>query len=54
MRGFITGREVLQNGSTIFREFGPKCFFRCMWVLLSRKRTTFLEVAFQDQCSKRN
>lgn len=47
MRGLITGREVIRHTPTIVRHFGPRCYLRCMLALLSRKRTTFLEVAFQ-------
>ena len=45
MRGVITGREVVTHLGLIYREFGPCCVARCLWVLLSGKRTTFLEVA---------
>jgi len=45
MRGLITGREVIRNTPTIVKHFGPRCYLRCMLALLSRKPTTFLEVA---------
>ena len=45
MRGVITGREVLENLGLIYREFGPACLLRCLWVLLRGRSTTFLEVA---------
>jgi hypothetical protein len=45
MRGIITGRDVVTNLGLIYREFGPACVARCLWVLLSRRSTTFLEVA---------
>ena len=48
MRGIITGREVVRHGPTIVRHFGPRCYLRCLQALLSRKPTTFLEVAFRD------
>lgn len=48
MRGLITGREVIRHTPTIVRHFGPRCYLRCMLALLSRKKTTFLEVAFQE------
>jgi len=44
MRGVITGRDVMQNVGTIYREFGVRCLARCLWVLAIGKRTTFLEV----------
>ena len=45
MVGVITGREVVHNAGVICHEFGVGCFLRCMWVVASRKQTTFLEVA---------
>ncbi|WP_216609500.1 hypothetical protein, partial [Myxococcus xanthus] len=45
MRGIITGREVVANLGLIYREFGTGCVLRCLWVMLSGKTTTFLEVA---------
>jgi len=45
MRGVITGREVVANLGLIYREFGAGCVLRCLWVMLSGKTTTFLEVA---------
>ena len=49
MRGVITGREVLENLGIIYREFGATCLLRCLWVLLSGRSTTFLEVACQPE-----
>jgi hypothetical protein len=49
MRGLITGREVIRHTPTIVRHFGPRCYLRCMLALLSRRKTTFLEVAFQPE-----
>jgi hypothetical protein len=43
MRGIITGRDVVQNVGIIYREFGPRCLVRLLWVLLIGKQTTFLE-----------
>jgi hypothetical protein len=45
MRGVITGREVVSNLGVIYQEFGSSCVLRCLWVLVSGKPTTFLEVA---------
>ena len=45
MRGVITGRDVVTHLGLIYREFGTGCVARCLWVLLSRRSTTFLEVA---------
>jgi hypothetical protein len=47
MRGIITGRDVMQNVGIIYREFGPRCLVRCLWVLAIGKRTTFLDVISQ-------
>ena len=44
VRGVITNREVLQNLGLIYREFGVACLARCLWVVVTRKSTTFLEV----------
>jgi hypothetical protein len=48
MRGIITGSDVVQNIGIIYREFGPRCLVRCLWVLAIRKRTTFLDVISQS------
>ncbi|HZA50765.1 MAG TPA: hypothetical protein VE549_08490 [Myxococcaceae bacterium] len=45
MRGLITHREVLANFGLIWREFGPGCVARCLFALVTRRRTTFLAVA---------
>lgn len=44
MRGIITSRDVVQNVGIIFREFGVRCLARCLWVMATGQRTTFLEV----------
>ncbi len=31
----------------IYREFGTRCMFRCLWVLATRRTTTFLDVVSQ-------
>ena len=49
MRGVITGREVLENLGLIYREFGAAILLRCLWVLVSGRSTTFLEVACQPE-----
>ena len=45
MRGLITHREVLANFGLIWREFGPGCVARCLFALVTRRRTTFLDLA---------
>ncbi|MBU8897957.1 hypothetical protein KRR26_20275 [Corallococcus sp. M34] len=53
MRGVITGREVVTHLGLIYREFGVACVLRCLWVMVSGKSTTFLEVACPPGTSKR-
>ena len=42
IRGVITSRDVLLNGGTILREFGPRAYLRCCVAMLLRRPTTFL------------
>jgi len=44
MRGVITNRDVMRHLGLIYREFGTRCMFRCLWVLATRRTTTFLDV----------
>jgi hypothetical protein len=44
MRGIITSRDVVQHVGIIYREFGFRCLARCLWVLATGRRTTFLDV----------
>jgi hypothetical protein len=45
MQGFITGRHVVLYSLTIIRDFGPRCWLRCVSALFSSHPTTFLAVA---------
>jgi hypothetical protein len=45
MHGLITHREVLANLGLIWREFGSGCVVRCLFAVVTRRRTTFLDVA---------
>jgi len=45
MRGLVTNREVITNARLIVREFGPRCFLRCLVAMVRGKTTTFLTVA---------
>lgn len=45
MRGVITSRDVLANLGLIWREFGAGCVLRCFVACVTRRRTTFLDVA---------
>jgi len=49
VRGVITSRDVLKNLPLIWRGFGAKCTLRCLMVVLTGKRTTFLQVVYGDQ-----
>jgi hypothetical protein len=42
--GVITGREVIRNGWTIVREFGPAAYGRCVLALVTGRPSTFLAV----------
>ena len=46
IRGVITSRDVLLNGPTILREFGPRAYFRCCVALLLHRSSKFLECVF--------
>jgi hypothetical protein len=47
MQGVITLRDVVVNVRVIVQEFGGMCLVRCLFAAFSRRRTTFLEVAFR-------
>lgn len=47
MRGVITGRDVVSNLGLIWREFGTGCVFRCLVAFVTRRETTFLDVALR-------
>ena len=47
MRGVITNRDVMANLGVVWREFGSLCVLRCLFVALSGRRTTFLEIALR-------
>jgi hypothetical protein len=47
MRGVINNRHVVRHLGLIYREFGTRCLFRCLWVIATRRRTTFLDVVSQ-------
>lgn len=51
MKGVITGREVAANLWLIFREFGPRCAFRCLYCVVRGGGTTFLDVALKNHGS---
>jgi hypothetical protein len=44
MAGYVTTRDLVLNSAVIVREFGPRCFARCVWRTLTASRiVTFLE-----------
>jgi hypothetical protein len=47
MNGSITGRHVLTHSMIIVREFGARCYLRCIKAVLFREHKTFLDCAFQ-------
>lgn len=47
MRGLITSRDVLLHPLLILRCFGAGCLLRCLGAMLSRKTTTFLDLALR-------
>lgn len=42
VKGIITTRDVLAHFPLICREFGLKVAGRCIWAIVSRRKTTFL------------
>jgi hypothetical protein len=46
MDGLIEGRDVVLHLWTIGQQFGWACAGRCMRAVITRRRTTFLDVAF--------
>ncbi len=45
MRGVITGRDVVANLGVVWREFGPRCVWRCLLACVTGRRATFLSLA---------
>jgi len=46
VQGLITSTDVLWRAPTIIRSFGLRAYLRCFAALLSRRRTTFLELVW--------
>jgi len=49
MRGVIGNRQVAFHFGLIWREFGPRCAFRCVGAMLRGRPTTFLDLAFDTR-----
>jgi hypothetical protein len=47
VQGLITSTDVLWRAPTIIRSFGLRAYLRCFAALLSRRRTTFLELVWR-------
>lgn len=47
MRGTITGWDILAHPWLIVREFGPRCYLRCVSAVVTRRRTTFLDLSLR-------
>ena len=46
IQGLITGKHVLGNAAGIVRGYGMRAYLRCLWAVVSRRRTTFLQIVF--------
>ena len=44
MTGVITSVHLLKHGVAIIREFGLRCYVRCVYAVVTRRRTTFLHL----------
>jgi hypothetical protein len=53
MQGLITGKDIVKHFWTVCWYFGPRCAWRCVAATVSRRRTTFLDVAFVTPASRR-
>jgi hypothetical protein len=53
MSGLIDTRQAVSKLRLIRREFGSRCALRCVGAILSRRPTTFLDVAFNTAAKSR-
>jgi hypothetical protein len=44
IQGLISGKDVLRHAGNIVGSYGFLPYLRCLRALLSRRRTTFLEL----------
>jgi len=49
VQGTITSRDVLRHTVTILRLWGPLFYVRCLRMIASGRRCTFLEVLSGDR-----
>jgi len=47
--GLITSKDVLPHTWPIVQGFGIRCYLHCLRAVISRRRTTFLELLWPDQ-----
>lgn len=46
VQGLITSKDVLWHAAGILRGYGLRRYLRCVLALVSRRRTTFLELVW--------
>jgi hypothetical protein len=46
IQGLITSKDLLRNTGSIVRGYGLLRYLRCVRAVLSRRRTTFLELVW--------
>ena len=46
IQGLITSKDVLLQTSAIVRGYGFRLYLECLLALVSRRRTTFLELVW--------
>jgi hypothetical protein len=46
IQGLITSKDVLLHTSAIVRGYGIRLYLKCLLALVSRRRTTFLELVW--------
>lgn len=49
MRGVITGKDVVHHAPLIWREFGAVCLWRCLWHCVIGRRSTFLDIVWEQK-----
>lgn len=44
IQGVVDTKTVITHGWTIINNFGITIYMMCLWVLITRKKTTFLNI----------
>ena len=52
MEGLITSRDVIVHLPLIWKEYGTGCALRALKAVVTRERTTFLDVACRLESSR--